>query len=234
MEEWDVERTAEDQAPESDLWIDDFEFDSFGEGALVGYTRKKRSPKEKEEKERQNMELYDWVQCVVTALVAGILIFVFVGRVVGIDGWSMYPTLFHGDKVITSNLFYTPQQGDVVVFQTDTYGDESLVKRIIATGGQTVDIDFISGIVYVDGVALEEDYTAELTYIQEDFDGPVSVPEGYIFVLGDNRNASLDSRNNRVGLVPESCIIGKAYLIIFPGKEEHESRDWSRLGSVYK
>lgn len=234
MEEWDVERTAEDLAGSPEYGIDDFGFDSFEDGAIYGYTRRKKRPGKKEGNERQYMELYDWVQCVVTALVTGILIFVFVGRVVGIDGWSMYPTLLDGDKVITSNLFYTPKRGDVVVFQTDTYGDESLVKRIVATGGQTVDIDFISGLVYVDGVALEEDYTAELTYIQEDFEGPLFVPEGYIFVMGDNRNASLDSRNNRVGLVPESCIIGKAYLIIFPGKEEHESRDWSRLGSVYK
>ena len=179
------------------------------------------------------LEFFDWVQCVVVALVVGILIFMHCFRIVNVDGLSMYSTLNHGDKIITSNLFYTPQAGDIVVVQTDRYGPEPLVKRIIATGGQTIDIDFDSGIVYVDGVALDEPYVNSLTLEREDFDGPIQIPEGYLFLMGDNRNRSTDSRSDMVGLVDERCVIGKVYLIIMPGADESGNRDWSRIGSVY-
>lgn len=178
------------------------------------------------------LELYDWVQCIVSALVVGILIFIFVARVVSVEGSSMYPTLCDTDKLITSNLFYTPKQGDVIVFQTDSYGKEPLVKRVIAVGGQTVDIDFESGTVYVDGKALDEPYVNEPTYEREDFSGEITVPEGCIFVLGDNRNHSTDSRCKDVGFVDERCIIGKVLFIVFPARTE-EGRTWNRIGSVY-
>lgn len=178
------------------------------------------------------LELYDWVQCIVSALVVGILIFIFVARVVSVDGSSMYPTLYDTDKLITSNLFYTPKQGDVIVFQTDSYGKEPLVKRVIAVGGQTVDIDFDAGVVYVDGEALDEPYVNVPTYEREDFPGEVTVPAGCLFVMGDNRNASTDSRSDMVGFVDERCIIGKVLLIVFPGQTA-EGRTWSRIGSVY-
>jgi len=181
-----------------------------------------------------SMGLYDWTQCIVSALICGIFIFMFLGRVIGVIGSSMVPTLHDGDSVITSKLFYEPEYGDIVVVQTTTFGEDPIVKRVIATGGQTVDIDFDLGIVYVDGVALDEDYTNDLTYSEEDFSGPVTIPEGYLFLMGDNRNASTDSRSLHVGLVDERCILGKVYFVIFPGSEESGSRDWSRIGSVYK
>lgn len=184
--------------------------------------------------ENSRLEIYDWIQCIITALLLGILAFMFLGRVIGVDGTSMVPTLLHGDKVIISNLFYAPRYGDIVVLQTDTFGGDPLVKRIIATEGQTVDIDFTAGVVLVDGVALEETYTADLTFSQEDFSGPVTVPDGCVFVMGDNRNASTDSRDSRVGMVDTRRIIGKVYWIIFPGKTETEVRDWHRIGSVYR
>ncbi len=179
------------------------------------------------------LELYDWVQCIVAALLIGILCFMFIGRVIGVIGTSMVPTLQDDDQLIVSKLFYTPKQGDIIVFQTDVFGDEPLVKRIIATEGQTVDIDFTKGVVYVDGVALNEHYTATPTTTRENFEGLVTVPEGCIFVMGDNRNASTDSRSNHVGMVDTRCIIGKVYFIIIPGRDYLTGqRDWSRIGRV--
>ena len=186
---------------------------------------------DKDRKPESRIELYDWVQCIVVALIVGILVFMHGFRIVNVDGLSMYPTLQHADKIITSDLFYSPKAGDIVVVQTDTYGSDPLVKRIIAVGGQTVDIDFELGIVYVDGVALDEPYINSPTLEREDFSGPITVPEGYLFLMGDNRNRSTDSRSNMVGLVDERCIIGKVYFILFPGSDDGV-RDWSRIGSV--
>lgn len=192
----------------------------------------KRKPLKGDDGASAKLELYDWVQCVVTALVAGIFIFMFIARVVSVEGSSMYPTLHNTDKIITSKLFYTPQQGDIVVFQTSVYGSEPLVKRVIATEGQTVNIDFNAGIVYVDGEALDEPYVNAPTYEREDFEGELTVPEGYLFLMGDNRNASTDSRSDMVGLVDKRSIIGKVYLIAIPGSSD-EAREWNRIGSVY-
>ena len=160
--------------------------------------------------------LYEWVQCIVTALVACILIFVFLGRTIEVQGPSMQQTLIEGDRLIVSNLFYTPQYGDIVVLRKQSFKEDPIIKRVIATEGQTVDIDFASGIVYVDGVALEEDYTASLTFDPEDFVGPVEVPEGHIFVMGDNRNHSTDSRDARIGVIDRRYVIGKALLRVTP------------------
>lgn len=188
-------------------------------------------------KDDGRMEIFDWFQCIIGALVAGILIFMFGFRVVNVKGRSMFPTLHDADMILTTNLFYTPKAGDVVVLQTDTYGPDPLVKRVIATGGQTVDIDFERGIVYVDGVALDEPYIAERTTVREDFTGPVEVPEGCIFLMGDNRNHSTDSRQANIGMVDKRCVIGKVLLIVFPSNLDEygnkTSRDLSRIGSIY-
>ncbi len=188
-------------------------------------------------KDDGRMEIFDWFQCIIGALVAGILIFMFGIRVVNVKGRSMFPTLHDADMILTTNLFYTPKAGDVVVLQTDTYGPDPLVKRVIATGGQTVDIDFERGIVYVDGVALDEPYIAERTTVREDFTGPVEVPEGCIFLMGDNRNHSTDSRQANIGMVDKRCVIGKVLLIVFPSNLDEygnkTSRDLSRIGSIY-
>ena len=177
-----------------------------------------------EKVKKREGDLFDWLQCIVTALVACVLIFVFVGRTIGVVGSSMVPTLEQGDRLIISKLFYTPQQGDIVVLQKDSFADYPLIKRVIATEGQTVDIDFDAGVVYVDGVALDEPYTAEPTVVREDFDEPVTVPEGCIFVMGDNRNRSTDSRTDSIGCVDTRLIMGKALLRLTP---------LSKFGTIY-
>ncbi len=163
-------------------------------------------------------EIYEWLQSIVVALIVCVLMFSFVVRLVDVLGSSMYPTLEEGDKIIVSGLFYSPKQGDIVVLQKDSYGDDALVKRIIATEGQTVRIDFDAGVVYVDGEALDEPYTAEPTYERINFSGEVTVPENSVFVMGDNRNHSTDSRDFRIGFVDERNIMGKVYFTVFPLK----------------
>ena len=174
--------------------------------------------KEGERPESARSEIYDWIQCIVAALVICVLLFSFGLRLVDVVGSSMYPTLENGDKVIVSNIFYEPKQGDIIVFRKDAYREEPLVKRVIAVGGQTVDIDFDLGIVYVDGVPLDEPYIAEPTTESLDFSGPVTVEEGTVFVMGDNRNHSTDSRYSQIGCVDVRCIMGKVYYTVFPIK----------------
>ena len=168
---------------------------------------------------------FEWVQCIVTALVACILVFVFLCRTVGVIGPSMQQTLVEGDFLLVSNLFYTPKRGDIVVLRKDTFKTDPIIKRVIATEGQTVDIDFEAGVVYVDGVAQDEPYVNSPTYDMEDFtQGEVTVPEGCIFVMGDNRNRSTDSRDSRIGMVDTRYVIGKALWRITP---------LNKFGSVY-
>jgi signal peptidase I len=197
---------------------------AFGEAPAVSPGRQKAGAR---------MELYDWVQCVVTAVVFGILIFIFVGRTIGVEGDSMLQTLHNEDRVIMWSLFYKPSNGDIVIIKTDSYGDKPLVKRVIAVGGQTVDIDFDIGEVKVDGAVLSEGYINEPTREQLSFKGPVTVPEGHVFVMGDNRNRSLDSRSESVGFVDVRNVLGKVIFVAVPGKDAFGLRDWSRFGSVY-
>ena len=178
-------------------------------------------------------EVYDWIQCVIFALVFCVLLFVFAVRMVNVVGHSMVPTLEQSDKVIISNLFYHPKQGDIVVLRKQTLMDEPIVKRIIATEGQTVDIDFTLGRVFVDGELLQEDYVNDLTYLDEGTQFPLTLGEGELFLMGDNRNRSSDSRDERLGAVDERLIIGKAVLLVFPGRDSlTDKRDFSRLGSL--
>ena len=122
-------------------------------------------------------EVYDWIQCIIFALVFCVLLFVFGARMVNVVGHSMVPTLEQNDKVIISNLFYHPKQGDIVVLRKQTLMDEPIVKRIIATEGQTVDIDFDDGVVYVDGKALDEPYVNAPVHDRENFEGKITVPK---------------------------------------------------------
>lgn len=178
----------------------------------------KKKPRENEAVVTETLkDTYDWIQCLISALIICVMLFVFVLRVVDVRGTSMNPTLQNGDKMLVSDLFYKPKQGDVVVFKKDEYDpDKALVKRVIAVGGQEVNIDFANGIVYVDGEPIEEAYISELTQKKLDFIGPQTVPEGCVFVMGDNRNASTDSRDKRIGMVDERLIIGKVYMVIYP------------------
>lgn len=176
--------------------------------------------KEGEEAVSKSTELFDWLQCIVFALIACILVFLFIGRTVGVVGGSMENTLHEGERLLISDLFYTPEYGDIVVLRQDTFRDEPIVKRVIATEGQTVDIDFEECVVYVDGVALDEPYTKDygnyLYYDPQDFDGEITVPEGCVFVMGDNRNGSTDSRTDSIGCVDTRKILGKVFFRIAP------------------
>ena len=186
------------------------------------------SPMEPEEKKPEKVQqesgVFDWIQVVVTALVACMLIFVFLGRTVGVIGPSMESTLIEVDRLIISNLFYTPKYGDIVVLRKDEFKSDPIIKRVIATEGQTVDIDFEAGVVYVDGLALDEPYVNTPTNLREDFTGPVTVPEGCVFVMGDNRNRSTDSRTEKIGCVDTRYIIGRALFRMWP---------LNKFGSIY-
>lgn len=165
-------------------------------------------------------ETYDWIQCLISALIICVVIFVFCIRVIDVNGTSMVPTLQHGNKMLVSGLFYQPKYGDVVVFKSDTYDpNKALVKRVIAVAGDEINIDFDKGVVYVNGEPLDEPYINELTATKIDFIGPKEVPENCVFVMGDNRNASTDSRDSRIGMVDTRTILGKVYYVIFPLNE---------------
>lgn len=182
--------------------------------------KEKLSPEEATAKElAQRRDTYDWIQCLISALIVCVLVFVFIFRVIDVKGTSMVPTLNNQDKMLVSGLFYKPKAGDIVVFKKDEYDPEkALVKRIIATEGQKINIDFDKGIVYVDEVPIEEDYINDITTTKLDFIGPKTVPEGCVFVMGDNRNMSTDSRKAEIGMVDSRLIIGKVYCILFPLK----------------
>ena len=181
------------------------------------------APEEPEEAAEQavnvHKEMYEWIQCLVVALICCVLIFVFIARVIDVVGHSMVPTLQDGDKIIITRLAGDYEAGDIVVLRKEEFREDPIVKRIIAVAGQTIDIDFAQGIVYVDGVALDEPYVNELTYDDEDFltyERPLTIPEGCVFVMGDNRNMSTDSRTATIGCVDTRYILGKVIFRILP------------------
>ncbi len=177
-------------------------------------------------------ELFEWLDIIITSIVAVVIIFTFFFRIVTIVGDSMTNTFYSGEKIIITNLFYEPEYGDVVVVSRNANNSakdtavtaEPIIKRVIAKDGQYVDIDFESGKVYVghdlgNMVELNEPYTRTPTNLKADVEFPVYVPEGYVFVLGDNRNDSKDSRFSEIGedgLINKKYILGKAVLRIFP------------------
>lgn len=163
-------------------------------------------------------ELYLNVRTLVFVLAALILVFTFVVRIIVVSGESMENTLLNGDSMLVWCLGYEPKQGDVVVLTQRSYQDESLVKRVIATEGQRVDIDYDTGTVYVDGTPLEEEYIKEAMRVPNYGEGlnHVIVPEGCIFVMGDNRNNSADSRYPSIGIIDTSSVIGRAVMVLFP------------------
>ena len=162
-------------------------------------------------------ELWEWAKAILFAAVIVFIVFRFIIQVVTVNGVSMEPTLEGGDRLIISNLFYTPAAGDIVVLSDETGLDEALIKRIIALPGQTVDINE-NGEVLVDGKVLSEPYIAER--IDESHRGdmtyPLTVPEDSVFVMGDNRNHSTDSRDSQVGLVDEGEILGRVIFRLLP------------------
>lgn len=173
---------------------------------------------------RMLREGFDWLETLAYAFCFVILVFTFLFRIVTVEGSSMKPTLIGedkytgqmGDRLIISGLFYTPEQGDIVVVKRE--GDDPIIKRVIATEGQTVDIDFENWIVTVDGEVLEEPYInrVDAPMLQRDVEFPLTVSEGHLFVMGDNRNNSLDSRDSRIGEVSLDKVVGRVLLRVFP------------------
>ena len=184
--------------------------------------RKKPSPiPAPEEKINWKREILEWAFTLGLAAFAALLLFGYVFRFVMVEGASMEPALQNGDHLVMRNVFYTPDSGDIVILSSDTGLDKPLVKRVIATGGQSVSLE--DGTVYVDGEPLAEPYVPETWTDTGDFQYPLTVPEGCVFVMGDNRNHSTDSRSSLIGMVPEDEVLGKVIFRLFP---------FSRFGPV--
>ena len=170
-------------------------------------------------------------------LIAGIvLLFLLCFRIVIVSGDSMYNTLIDGDYLLLlSNVFYhDPQYGDIIVANKEDYDNGTpIIKRVIATEGQVVDIDFVTGTVTVDGVVLEEDYIYTPTTLAEGVTFPLVVEEGCVFVMGDNRGRSKDSRNPEIGLIDVRQIVGKAIMLVYPGTDHGETApQFDRIGGI--
>ena len=181
-------------------------------------------------------DTYEWIHCIVVAVIACVLVFILVARVIDVRGTSMYPTLENGDKIVITRLAGDYEQGDIVVLQAKNYKQEPLVKRVIGTAGQTVELNYIDRTVSVDGQVLDEPYIFERIYERYEIMNPlyfdvygidkdedigdgwvrVTVPEGHVFVMGDNRNNSSDSRMSKIGFVDTRDVMGKAVFRIFP------------------
>lgn len=163
-------------------------------------------------------DLYLNVRVLVGMMAVFVLLFTFVARVIVVSGPSMESTLWERDLIFVWALGYEPRQGDIVVLTQEHYQEDSIIKRVIATGGQRVDIDYNTGTVYVDGQALQEDYINEPMRLPGWGEGVnhVEVPEGCIFVMGDNRNHSADSRHPDIGIVDTRCVIGRGLAVLFP------------------
>ena len=190
----------------------------------------------KEEKLTWQQSLMLYVHDLSGMLIAIMIAFLLIFRVIVVSGDSMYSTLVDGDYLLLlSNVFYQePKQGDIIVASKDSYDDgAAIIKRVIATEGQIVDIDFDNGIVYVDGLPLEEPYIQNLTTRSEGVLFPLIVEEGCIFVLGDNREVSKDSRHPEIGLIDTRQVLGKAIYLMLPGVDEWtETRDFNRTGAI--
>ena len=165
---------------------------------------------------RRNVDILDWYDALVFALAVLVLVFAFCARIVVVSGSSMNNTLVDGDRLLVQSTFYTPRRGDVVVVDSYINYGKPLVKRVIAKGGDTVDINVEQGLVYVNGEALDEPYVPEGTLSTGDVQFPLTVPEETLFLMGDNRQHSTDSRSSSVGFIDERDILGKVVLRIYP------------------
>lgn len=186
-------------------------------------------------------ELFEWLELLIIALISVVVVLTFTMRMTVVDGPSMLPTLVDREYLVISNLFYQPAYNDIVILQANNLINERgeygkpIVKRVIGLEGDVIEIDFDNGIVYRNGTALEleerdniifEDghMINDYTRLKGDMNGAVTVPEGCIFVMGDNRNISKDSRSSDVGIIDNHYIVGKAYFRILP---------FNKIGSVY-
>lgn len=184
-----------------------------------------QNPEEKPRKTRIMEEVFEYTETLALMFATMMLIFTFVARPATVDGHSMNPTLNDKERIVISRMFYEPQYGDVVVIANtaDKLDHKNLIKRIIAVQGQEVDIDFAAGEVIVDGKVLDEPYTLEPTYLEEGTVFPLIVPEGEVFVMGDNRNNSRDSRSPDVGTVNEEELVGRCLFRFIP---------FNKIGSI--
>ena len=176
------------------------------------------SPKDRLQKAAR--DIFDIVEMFAICASVVMILFSFIVHPTVVEGESMENTLLGGDYLLVSDIAYTPKAGDIVVVhnvELRHYSDP-IVKRVIATAGQTIDIDFSTWTVTIDGVVLDEPYIKLATdqQITSDWTYPLQVPEGYIFVMGDNRNHSADSRCRDIGLIDERCVVGKAFVRLFP------------------
>lgn len=172
----------------------------------------------KQKKQAFSAGVFEIFGTLLPALIVAILVMTFLFRQVVVDGESMEPTFYDGERLILSVSYDTmPSNGDVIVISHPKGYDGRIIKRVIATEGQTLSIDFEKNEVVVDGVLLNESYIAGRT-IQTDrnMEIPSVIPEGYVFVMGDNREASLDSRSTMIGLIPVTSIMGKVQMRIMP------------------
>ena len=189
---------------------------------------------EENTKKKKVKEVLEYAESLTVVFAVVLLIFTFIARPATVDGESMLPTLRNGERLVISNLFYEPAPGDIVVLcgEADREEGRNLIKRIIAVGGQTIDIDFETGEVTVDGEVLDEPYILERTHLDEGTEFPLTVPEGEVFVMGDNRNASRDSRSLSVGTVKEEYIVGRVLFRFFPFDRFGTVSDTGRLNIV--
>ncbi len=160
--------------------------------------------------------IYDVVSAVAEAVILLVLLFSLVFRPASVIGDSMLPTFSNGDRVGCVHSFTGYKYGDVVIISDATKYGEPIIKRVIATAGDTVDINFYSGVVSVNGNELSETYVNTPTNLSFDVSFPVTVPEGCLFVLGDNRNDSKDSRSSEIGFVNENKVLGKVVFRFYP------------------
>lgn len=177
-------------------------------------------------------ETIEWIESIVFSIFAIILVFVFVMRIVGVVGESMENTFLNGDRLIIRNIGYTPERGDVVVVSRSYLpkdhpdSTEPIIKRVIAVGGQTVETKADTSEVYVDGVLLQEDYIKESNLLYVYQDKVWKIPEGHIFVMGDNRRVSKDSRNSDIGVIDERYVLGEVVFRIYPFDNFEAVKGW--------
>jgi len=172
---------------------------------------------DKKEKSVRFEELFLWMKALVMMLLLVLGLVTFVGTPMGVQNISMMPTLSEQDTMIVRRAFYTPDRGDIIVLSRHDFEDgAALVKRVVALAGDVVDIDPMSGLVYVNGLALHEPYVNDLTRRVGNIPLPFTVPAGHVFTLGDNRNNSMDSRDAEIGAVDEREIVGQVVAIVFP------------------